>query len=314
MGHLLVFAFLAIFLCGLWVAYVSWRQYKATDILLFRSLFQYIISFDLMVFGFFVARYAHTNLVGENPLDFHPVIWVVTAVGVFVLQTGVTWTILSLTWDLKQRRFPGILTIVFLIAIILIGISYVIGFTVMFQSGSPWWIVVTHKALSIFMTLGFGYAFIGLIAGRHRNLNAKQRKSARCFGWLLLGGFLIVPVSVTLPESIYLVGFAVALLWACCTPLLWLRLYSGPYKQPVTQEVASSAIALLAKRYGITQREQEVMALLVEGKSNKEIEDLLCISFSTVKNHVYNLYKKMEVNSRAQLMHLVMVESARQEP
>jgi DNA-binding CsgD family transcriptional regulator len=314
MEHLLVFAFLAIFLCGSWVSFVSWRQYKATGILLFRSLFQYVISFDLLVFGFFVARYAHTNLVGDNPFNFSPAIWVGTSVGVFVLETSVTWTILRLAWNFKQNTFPRILTLSFLAAIILIGISYVIGITVMFQSGSPMWIVVTHQVLSVFMALGFGYAVIGLVAGRYTNLNAKQRKSARCFGWLLLGSCLIVPVSLVLPKSIYLVGFAVGLLWACCTPLLWLRRYAGPYQQPVTPEAASSALAALARRHGITHREQEVMALLVEGKSNKEIEDSLCISFSTVKNHVYNLYRKLEVNSRAQLLRLVMIESTRMEP
>jgi DNA-binding CsgD family transcriptional regulator len=218
-----------------------------------------------------------------------------------------------LVWDLKQKRFPRILAVIFLAAILLIGISYVIGITLLFQGGSPLWIVATHQSLSVFMMLGFGYAFISLIAGRHTDLNDKQRRSTRCFGWLLLGSFLIVPVSLALPGSIYLAGFAIGLFCACFTPLLWLRLYSAPYRQPVTPEAALSVVAALAKRYGITKREQEVMALLVEGKSNKEIEDLLCISFSTVKNHVYNLYRKFEVNSRAQLIHLVMVESTRLE-
>ena len=37
-----------------------------------------------------------------------------------------------------------------------------------------------------------------------------------------------------------------------------------------------------------------------------EIESLLYISRSTVKNHIYNLYQKMGVKSRVQLIHLVM--------
>lgn len=314
MEHLLVFAFLIIFLCGAWVAFSVWRRYDATGVTLFKSLFQFVISFDLMVFGFFVARYAHTNLVGDNPFDFSPSIWAATSAGAFVLQTGVTWTVLRLAWDLKQKALPRILTSALIAATTLIGISFVIGATVMYQGGSYRWMVVTHQALSIFMTLGFGYAFIGLVAGRHGNLDDDQRRSARCFGWLLLGGFLLVPVSLLLPKSVYLVGFAVGLLWVICTPLLWIRLYSGPYRQPVTPEAASSAIAALVRRHGITQREQEIMTLLVEGKSNKEIEDSLCISFSTVKNHVYNLYRKLDVNSRAQLIHLVMVENFRKEP
>lgn len=313
MEHFLVFAFLTIFLCGSWTAFVAWRQYKASGTVLLWSLFLYVVSFNLLVFGCFVARYAHTNLIGDNPLKYNPAIWVGTAIGAFVLETSVTWTILHLTWNLRQKTFPRVLTMTFLSAITLIGISYVIGSTVLFLDGSLRWIVSTHQALSLFMTLGIGYALLGLVAGRHTNLNANQRRSARCFGWLLLGGFLVVPASLALPKSSYMAGIAAGLLWASFAPLLWLHRFSGPYQQPVTPEVASVAMAVLARKHGITHREQEVMALLVEGKSNKEIEDLLCISFSTVKNHVYNLYRKLEVNSRTQLIHLVLVESARKE-
>jgi DNA-binding CsgD family transcriptional regulator len=59
-------------------------------------------------------------------------------------------------------------------------------------------------------------------------------------------------------------------------------------------------------RFSITKREREVMDLLFQGKSYKEIEDLLCISLGTVKNHAYNLYRKVGVNSRAQLIHLAI--------
>jgi DNA-binding NarL/FixJ family response regulator len=120
--------------------------------------------------------------------------------------------------------------------------------------------------------------------------------------------------SLALPELFRPIALALGLLWMSYAPMLWLRSHSEPYLQPVVLEGVSPAVAALARRYGITRREQEVMALLVEGKSNKEIEDVLSVSFSTVKNHVYNLYRKLEINSRAQLMHLVIVESARKEP
>lgn len=313
MGHFLVFAFLVIFLCGSWVAFAVWQQYRATGTSLSRSLLQYVVSFNLLVFGFFLARYAHTNLIGDDPLQYDPAVWVGTAAGTFVLETSVTWTILRLAWKLRQKAIPRIPARIFLATITLIGISYIIGATVMFQGGSPRWIVSTHQALSLFMTLGFGYALLGLIVGRHTSLGADRRRSSQSFAWLLLGGFLVLPASLFLPKSIYLVGFTAGLLWMSCAPLVWLRRYSGPYLRPTTPGVTSSAVEALVRRHGVTHREQEVMALLVEGKSNKEIEDLLCISFSTVKNHVYNIYRKLDVNSRAQLIHLVIVESARHE-
>ncbi len=49
----------------------------------------------------------------------------------------------------------------------------------------------------------------------------------------------------------------------------------------------------------ITPRQQEVWALLQEGKSNKEIAELLQLSDSTVKKHITALLRKLGVNSRA---------------
>ena len=52
-------------------------------------------------------------------------------------------------------------------------------------------------------------------------------------------------------------------------------------------------------RYDLTKREQEIFNLLMDGKSNKEIEEELFISSKTVRNHIYNIFKKTGVNNRA---------------
>lgn len=49
-----------------------------------------------------------------------------------------------------------------------------------------------------------------------------------------------------------------------------------------------------------TDREQEVLALLVAGLSNREIAASLHVSESTVKNHLHALYSKLGVESRSQ--------------
>lgn len=52
---------------------------------------------------------------------------------------------------------------------------------------------------------------------------------------------------------------------------------------------------------GMTEREREVLLLIAEGKSNKEIGDELHISIKTVKTHVSNLLMKCELEDRTQL-------------
>jgi DNA-binding CsgD family transcriptional regulator len=56
---------------------------------------------------------------------------------------------------------------------------------------------------------------------------------------------------------------------------------------------------------GISPREQEIVAYLVMGHSNKDIEDKLFISRRTVENHLYKVYRKLKVKNRVQLMSLV---------
>lgn len=52
---------------------------------------------------------------------------------------------------------------------------------------------------------------------------------------------------------------------------------------------------------GLTEREREVLLLIAEGKSNKEIGDELHISIKTVKTHVSNLLMKCDAEDRTQL-------------
>ena len=50
----------------------------------------------------------------------------------------------------------------------------------------------------------------------------------------------------------------------------------------------------------LSNREYEVLQLLTKGNSNAEIADQLCLSISTIKTHVSNLFVKMDVKSRTQ--------------
>jgi Response regulator containing a CheY-like receiver domain and an HTH DNA-binding domain len=52
---------------------------------------------------------------------------------------------------------------------------------------------------------------------------------------------------------------------------------------------------------GLTEREKEVLLLIAEGRSNKEIAEELHISIKTVKTHVSNLLMKCELEDRTQL-------------
>ena len=61
-------------------------------------------------------------------------------------------------------------------------------------------------------------------------------------------------------------------------------------------------------RYDLTDRETEILKLILAGKSNQEISEDLFITVGTVKAHVHSIFGKLEVTRRSQLMTRFMEE------
>jgi len=57
--------------------------------------------------------------------------------------------------------------------------------------------------------------------------------------------------------------------------------------------------------HSLSEREEEVSRLLIKGETNHDIGVALFISVNTVKSHIKNIYKKLEVSNRIQLIHLI---------
>ena len=60
--------------------------------------------------------------------------------------------------------------------------------------------------------------------------------------------------------------------------------------------------AVICDAYGLTPRERDVTRLLVNGCSNKEIAEALLVSHWTVQDHVKNVFEKVDVHSRPDLV------------
>lgn len=65
----------------------------------------------------------------------------------------------------------------------------------------------------------------------------------------------------------------------------------------------------LQLRYGLTERETQVAALLLSGRSRPFIRDELVISLNTVHAHARNIYSKCGVHSQQEFMDFVHLDS-----
>jgi len=79
--------------------------------------------------------------------------------------------------------------------------------------------------------------------------------------------------------------------------------------RPVLDDLASRAPRLTADQERVarlTERELEVLRLMVDGQDRASIARRLCLSTNTVRTHVRNLFAKLEVNSSLEAVTLAM--------
>jgi DNA-binding NarL/FixJ family response regulator len=75
-----------------------------------------------------------------------------------------------------------------------------------------------------------------------------------------------------------------------------------PYFSTRVSDAADASEGAKASRSRLTPREREILQLLAEGKSNKEVASLLNISVNTAEAHRANIMLKLDLNSLADLV------------
>lgn len=112
-------------------------------------------------------------------------------------------------------------------------------------------------------------------------------------------GYLIKEIGVdTLVESIKRVAAGESILDPAATQRVftWVKTHSGT--------TAGSG------RESLSPQERRIVALVAEGKTNKEIATDLGLSPKTVKNYLSNIYQKLQITRRAQAAALYAKQSA----
>lgn len=150
------------------------------------------------------------------------------------------------------------------------------------------------------------YIYIMIRAGRR--LRPEERAGLTKFGIVSLAGYLMLIAAMIIPQAGLPFRWAVPIMLAVgmLSPVLVLKGFLSRCYRPIPPKTFEGPnLSELYERCGLSSREGEILGLLLKGKSNKEIERDLFISPHTVRNHVYNIYQKLGVGSRLQLMNFV---------
>jgi DNA-binding CsgD family transcriptional regulator len=159
-------------------------------------------------------------------------------------------------------------------------------------------------AMGIFPIAIYGYMMVR--AGRLSRPD--ERAGLVKFGAVSIAGYLLLIAAMIIPQAGLPFRWAVPVLLgvAALSPVLVLRAFLSRFYRPIPAGTFEGPkLSLLCERHGLSNREGEILGLLLRGKSNKEIERDLYISPHTVRNHIHNIYQKLGVGSRLQLMNFV---------
>ena len=88
-----------------------------------------------------------------------------------------------------------------------------------------------------------------------------------------------------------------------CSPRLAYQVFSR-----IAQLAPRKSNGLILELLNLTPREIEILRLIADGLSNKQIAEKLNLSFYTVKNHVHNILEKLRLTNRSELVHFALLK------
>lgn len=143
-----------------------------------------------------------------------------------------------------------------------------------------------------------GGIFVGVF-GREAIRNSNLVLDAPTLAIASIIGLLLVGVCVLIWRS----ESAVNADWGAAG----INLQSGVH-EPGPRERLIMRCDAVAKEYGLTERESEMLLLIGQGKTRSQIEQELFLSQNTIKTHIRHLYAKLDVHSKEEACSLLGVE------
>lgn len=133
-------------------------------------------------------------------------------------------------------------------------------------------------------------------------------KIARSFSIIYLLRYpIIIVFSVTILDPI---GSSVGVLLIHLLTIYWIKVYVDKIERESIDPKRNSIEPIeVANKFHLSKRETEIFLLVIQGKNNRQIQEELFISYHTVKNHIYNIFQKMNVKNRYQLINIISREN-----
>lgn len=304
MGHIIVlFSILAVVI-SISGTYSAIQIFKAYRIPLLRNYIYYLASWSVLTLINLVTMYVSVNISADTDSGSITLLWKIITLIEIIVYVLIFYSISHVINRLLGKGYPQVLKLSagFSLAGLLITVVLFAGLIIneiAFKSIGFY----TLKAFQILLILS------GIILLFHSSGSepANKHTALRKFSLFLIIAYscLFFSFLLTTKESLLITGIlfiTINLLQTIPIKSILIGFYG---EMPLAKDYKEVFNEILLP-YNISEREKEIIEMIIHGKSNKEIEQNLFISSHTVKNHIYNIFQKTGVKSRNQLICLIL--------
>ena len=306
MSHVMVLLWAVAFAAGITAITSTYYRYRLEPLTLLRHYWQFLLLSNVTVGGALVMSYVATNIDGLGALGARRSAATLFLVSSFWVVAAFVYKLVALTHDLLGRdlsmrvRYP----LVSVLAAAPIGL--LAGLALADRDLSDEVVFAYSEVLNVSLVAAGVIAMVASLGAAGALVPAGYRLAVRRMCGLHLIAFVLILVAalLTYPSTWYLL--ILSFVTINLAPLVLLGpLLAQRRASPLAAPGRGGTLEAFAARYNISERELEIVRLLLNGCTNSDIGAALCISSHTVKNHVYNVYRKVGVRNRIQLANLV---------
>lgn len=305
MDLLLLFSYVFIFFCFLFTVVISFKLYEKYKLRFLYFFLTYIITHNILGFFNLFGTYLNTKIL-SYPFESQNLVPELLGFLSFPFIPVMLFMFLSFIAALLDLRLSQKIKNLFFVfwGILFLIFVFYMGkyFTTRDSPFLPVLWGLTYLAEGSILYAATSYLMI-----RSRVLPDKNRGK-----WLINFGMMYFMILtfyalsflrvLKLNHFFYLIFHFTFNIPLLIFLILYLRKYYYDFKPPTLNEENLNSFF---NKYNITQREKEVILLLLKGKRLNDIEKDLFISYHTVKNHVHNIYQKLGIRNRLQLNNLI---------
>ena len=271
---------------------------------------------------FFLIAYnisGFTNLIGRNLANefYHQNPFIRTMTGYSMVLLCFPFFVLTLfffisfTREIADQGLSHLFMIWYCIIWMAVLVALLLGLKIYIDSGDNRFLKILLNSINYGILMVLLFSLLKLLFQSRWIYNKNRQRGLRFLAILYIGLFSLYfylsqnHISVNL-GNFYFILIVIVYFTLNFPPLLYLKYFLEKYFTSQTLRPDEQLyLGSFFNHYDISRQERVVINFILEGRDNLSIAKQLSISGGTVKNHIYNIYKKVDVNSRAKLIQRV---------